>query len=328
MDDLEDTDIDSLLIVTPAADADGSAGADATIGDDNTAADGAAELDASNPEDTGTDEGTDGEADGEAEGEELDRGTDTNPLYTVTIDGKPKQVTLKEALEGYQRTEDYTRKTQEVAEARKAADDELVAVRTSREQYANVLKVLQERVGPADQEPTQEQWNALQADDPDKYAVEWANYGRRKEQRAALTAEQERVAKETRDDQVKQANEFVAGERVKLLDKLPEWKEPAKFETGLKVNREYAVKTLGFTEPEVNAAYDHRFVVAIDKARRYDALMAKQAAAKTKLAAAPDIPAPGTRTNPPSRRHTERAAAQKQLDKTGRAEDAAALLFK
>ncbi len=312
--------LEELLIVTPEEDA-GNAELDA--GTDNTADAEAEGTDAGNP-DTGTDEEADAEADGEAaEGEE---GTDTEPKYTVKRDGKEFQVSLKEALEGYQRQDDYTRKTQEVSEARKAADTELAAVRATRTQYAGVLEALQAQIGPADQEPTQEQWNTLQRDEPERYAVEWANHQRRAEQRTVVSAEQKRVADEAHADRVKQANEFVAGERVKLLDKLPAWKEPAKFEAGLKANREYAVKSLGFAEEEVNAAYDHRFVVAIDKARQFDALVARQKAAKTKLAAAPDMPAPGVRTQPNSRRATERAAAEKQLDKTGKAEDAAALL--
>lgn len=323
----QEVDVSSLLIATPDAQAEGSAEADAGNGNDTTVTDDEGELDAGNPE------GTDSEGADEPEGEEPDgeedaSGADTEPKYTVKRDGKEYQVTLKEALDGYQRQDDYTRKTQEISTAKQALDADTAAVRTSREQYANVLKVLQERIGPADQEPTQEQWNALQTDDPDRYAVEWANYQRRKEQREAITREQDRVSQETRADNIKQAQAFVDDQRVKLFEKMPEWKEPAKYEAGLKVNREYAVKTLGFTEPEVNAAYDHRFVVAIDKARRYDALMAKQAAAKQKLAAAPEIAAPGARRQPTSRRQTERAAAEKQLDRTGKAEDAAALMFK
>lgn len=315
-----DPEIEGLLIATPTEP--GSAEAEAEVLDTVDAE--AEEHDDSNP--PGTEDEPEAEAEGEAD-EEPDSGADTEPKYTVKRDGKEFQVSLKEALEGYQRQDDYTRKTQEVSEARKAADDELAAVRASRAQYANVLEALQAKIGPADAEPTQEQWNALQTDDPERYAVEWANHQRRGEQRVAVAAEQQRVADEARADHVKQANEFVKGERVKLLDKLPEWKDAAKFEAGLKVNREYAVKSLGFAEAEVNAAYDHRFVVAIDKARRYDALIARQAAAKAKLAAAPDMPEPGTRTNPASRRQTERAAAEKQLDKTGRAEDAAALIM-
>jgi hypothetical protein len=318
-------DIVGLLIATPEK---GSAEADTATGDDTADLD-ADDIDDGSPDDDGTEgDEPDDEEEGEADGDDEPEGsTNTDPLYTVTVDGKPKQITLKEALEGYSRTEDYTRKTTEVSAIRTEAETERATLRTAREQYSNVLEVLQQRIGSEADEPTQEQWNTLQAEDPDKYAVEWANHQRRGEQRTALKAEQDRVAKETHEERVKQANEFVAGERVKLLDKMPDWKEPTKFEAGMKVNREYAMKTLGFAENEVNAAYDHRFVLAIDKARRYDAIVARQAAAKKKIAAAPDIQAPGVRTEPKSRRQNERAAAEKKLNQTGRAEDAAALIM-
>jgi len=319
----EPEDIAGLLIANPDP---GSAEGGSDV--DNTTVDDDADLDADdNSAEAGTEGDDDSGADDEAGSEGTDNELDAEPRYTITRDGKELQVTLKEALAGYQRQEDYTRKTQEIADAKKAFDEDLAAVRAHREQYAGVLKTLQERLGSEDQEPTAEQWNTLQAEEPERYAVEWANYQRRKEQREAVKAEKDRVAEETRLDRVKQAQEFVKGERVKLLDKLPAWKDPKAYEKGMTVNREYAMSSLGFSEAEVNAAYDHRFVVAIDKARRFDALMAKQSAAKRKLAAAPDMPAPGARVPATSRRQAERDAAEKRLNKTGRAEDAAALIL-
>jgi hypothetical protein len=321
----QEQDVLSLLIANPDNDNDaGSADADAGNDEDTTAEGDEPADDVSNPE--GTDD--DGEGDEPGEGDEGDpQGrTSTDPLYTVTVDGKAKQITLKEALEGYQRLDDYTRKTQDVATARKAADDELALYRTAREQYSNVLKTLQERLGSEADEPSQADWDKLRAEDPDKFSLEWASYQQRKEQRATVKAEQDRVAAEQHDDNVKQLKAFVADQQVKLLEKIPAWKDQKTYDAGMDKNRKYAVETLGFTEKEVNAAYDHRFVVAINKARQFDELMAKAAAAKKKLAGAPDIQAPGARV-PASRRNTQRDAAMKKLNETGKAEDAAALIM-
>lgn len=51
-------------------------------------------------------------------GSEAASATEEPFLYTVKIDGKEAKVTLDEALKGYMRNEDYTRKTQSVATQR------------------------------------------------------------------------------------------------------------------------------------------------------------------------------------------------------------------
>ena len=45
-------------------------------------------------------------------------------LYTVKVNGEDKQVTLDEALNGYSRQADYTRKSQELAASKKDFEDE------------------------------------------------------------------------------------------------------------------------------------------------------------------------------------------------------------
>ena len=70
----------------------------------------------------------------ESEDEEA---VDDNPVldekFTVKVDGEEVEVTVREALEGYQRREDYTRKTQELSEARKAFEGEI-------QEYAEVFE--------------------------------------------------------------------------------------------------------------------------------------------------------------------------------------------
>lgn len=248
------------------------------------------------------------------------------PRYTVTVDGKPVQVTLKEALAGYQRTEDYTRKTQEVAESRKAIDAETAQVRAHREQYAALLKTAQERLGPAEKEPTVEEWNRLRMDDPTMYAVEWAAYQQRQEARATLKAEQDRIAGEQSHEDLKKFKGYVDGEKEKLFAAFPAWKEEKKYIEGAKAIFEWAKTSLGFSDKELAHVYDHRIMVMADKARRFDALVSAREKAKQKLAAAPEMPEPGARTPQRKPSDMKRAAAMKRLNETGKAEDAAALL--
>jgi hypothetical protein len=77
----------------------------------------------------------------EYEVEEPDAQTDT--AYTVKIDGEEFEVTLDELRNGYQRQADYTRKSQSLAEQRKAYEANLQAVQAERNQYAQVLEKCQ-----------------------------------------------------------------------------------------------------------------------------------------------------------------------------------------
>lgn len=319
-----------LLVVSPK----GNAEADEGIGsDENDNSDELETLDGAedgNSADAETDDAGADEGDENGEGDEAEAEggpTGDEPKVTVKIDGKDVEVTLAEAIAGYQRGADYTRKTQEVSESRKAIDTELAQVRTHRDQYANVLKVLQERLGDPAKEPTHEQWETLRREDPDQFTVEWADYQRRSEQRATIRKEQERVDGEKQAETVKVLREHIGQQRELLLAVLPEWKEPAKAEAGMKAIRTYA-KTVGFTDDDLNGAYDHRMIVAVDKARRFDELMAKRATALRKLKAAPEMPAPGARQQPKDTKADLRKAAKAKLAQTGSLDDALPLMFK
>jgi hypothetical protein len=69
---------------------------------------------------------------------------ETPQAYTVKVDGEEFEVTLDELRDGYQRQSDYTRKSQSLAEQRKAYEANLQAVQNERNQYAQVLEQMSE----------------------------------------------------------------------------------------------------------------------------------------------------------------------------------------
>jgi hypothetical protein len=286
-----------------------------------------AEGDHGNP-----DEGTAAEPaehdEGEAEGEEAEgERSPTEPLYTVKIDGKEKQVTLAEALAGYQRQEDYTRKTQEAAAKTQALETEAQGIRAAREQYQSVLKVLSDQLKQVN-EPTADEWNQLRNSDPDTYAVRWADFQRREQQRNAVKAEQDRVANEQREDGVKQLRAHIQTESAKVIEALPEWKDEAKRSAGFKAIREYGAE-IGFSEQELNQVYDSRMVRMANDAAQWRAHVARQAKAREKIQNAPEAPAPrNQRSNPKTAKQVERKAAREKFVRTGSVEDAVSLLLK
>ena len=114
-------------------------------------------------DDESSDETTDEQSEDSDETEE-----DEQPqVFTVKVDGKEIDVTLDELQKGYSRTQDYTRKTQQIAETRKAVEAEAAAIRAEREQYAQLLGALQQQLETAGEQPID--WERLYAEDP----IEW-----------------------------------------------------------------------------------------------------------------------------------------------------------
>jgi hypothetical protein len=96
--------------------------------------------------------GGDGETADQAELEEprayLDLDDDVANRYVrVKVDGQDEEVPLREALSGYSRTADYTRKTQELAQQRQQAEYALTVERALRAQPAETLRLLAQQYG-------------------------------------------------------------------------------------------------------------------------------------------------------------------------------------
>lgn len=79
------------------------------------------------------------------------------PKYTVTIHGVEQEVTLEEALSGYMRQADFTRKTQTLAEQRKHLERAENLVKALNTNPAETLRVLAAELGVEDFAPEYEE---------------------------------------------------------------------------------------------------------------------------------------------------------------------------
>jgi len=70
-----------------------------------------------------------------------------NRYVRVKVDGQDEEVPLREALSGYSRTADYTRKTQELAQQRQQAEYALTLERALQSQPAETLRILAQQYG-------------------------------------------------------------------------------------------------------------------------------------------------------------------------------------
>jgi len=186
------------------------------------------------------------------------------PTYKVRVDGDEVEVPLDELLRGYSRTSDYTRKTQKLAEERKAYEAETEAVRSERQRYANVLSTMESQL-TATKEPD---WAKLFEEDPIEASKQFAMHQSRKEQLAQVRAEQQRIAEANSAEQQKQVQAFIAEEEQRLLSKVKEWADPKKAKAEKETVLEYA-RSLGYTDSELSQLYDHRAVIALREAALY-----------------------------------------------------------
>ncbi len=265
----------------------------------------------------------------ESESEDLEAGDDETEeeeaeeepgehLYTVTIDGTPQQVTLQEALAGYQRQSDYTRKTQSLADERRKAESEATDYRQTREQYSQRLELLAKALESDTSEPD---WAKVREEQPDDYPRLYADYARRKAESDKVERERERVREEQQKDTRKDYERHIAVERDKLVAAIPEWSNPETANTEREAMVEHA-RTIGFTPEEIGAAADHRALLLLRDSMLYRRLLAEGKGVRVKK---DKVLKPGTKVRKSKKTVVEQA--HDQLRKTGRPQDAERVFF-
>jgi len=270
------------------------------------------------------DEPQDQESDVSAEETEYEEEvTEEAPKYRVKANGEELEVSLDELLNGYSRTADYQKKTQSLAEQRKAVEAERVkideAART-RDTYAQRLQVIEQLLSQGE---SNENLQELKENDPIAYAIKVAERSEREKQLYAIQAERQRVQQEQQALQGQQLQNHIQHEQEKLKTIIPEFKDDAKAEIVRRDIRNYA-KSIGFSDQELSQVYDSRAVQTLYKAMQYEKLVAGKASATKKVASAPKTLKPGT-SNPTSSEQEAKKKEFARLKQTGSKNDAARL---
>ena len=259
------------------------------------------------------------ESDDYAEEEQEEEPT---PTYKVKVGKEEVEVPLDELLKGYSRTADYTRKTQEIAETRKAVEAERAKIEEAarlRDTYAQRLQVIEQMLN----QDSGEDLATLKETDPIGYAVKVAEQAEREKQLNAVRAERQRLAQQQQAEQSERLKAHLAAEAQKLAEAIPEMSDPVKGQAIRTDIRNYAQK-LGFSEQELAQVYDSRAVTALYKAMQYDKLVSNKGEATKKVSQAPKMLKPGTST-PEARVSQEVKQLRGRLKKSGKAKDAASL---
>lgn len=247
--------------------------------------------------------------------------------FKVKVDNEEIEVTLEELQQGYSRTKDYTKKTQALAETRKAVEAEKARIEEAkqlRDTYAQRLQVIEQMLNrPADNENLAE----LKESDPIGYAIKVAERAEREKQLQAVQAEKQRIAQQQQAEQQEHLKNHLVSEAQKLKEWIPEFRDEVKADLARKEIRTYA-KSIGFTDEELANVYDARAVQALYKAMQYEKLMKGKTVATKKVTEAPKTLKAGA-SQPQGT--SEQEAIKKQFQKlrqSGKKQDAAKLFEK
>ena len=259
--------------------------------------------------------------DAEAEAPEAEESQEAHdqkePQYvTVTENGKSERIPLEEVTKGYLRQQDYTRKTTELGNERRALEQHNEAVRQERQTYATMLVALRDQLQAL--QPQEPNWDEVYKSDPVGYARQRDEWREKQDKLAASNYELQRLQTLQQQEQAKNLAELVTKNRARMLDMQPAWKDQKRWETDRQRIIEYAQKPeVGYSAEEISQAYDPRAIILLDKARRFDELMAQKPKPVTtngpRVASAGAAPRGNNALN----------AAQQRLAKTGSVHDAA-----
>jgi hypothetical protein len=206
--------------------------------------------------------------------------------YRVKAGGEEKDVTLEELVSGYQKGDDYTKKSQTLAEARKKVEAHAHEVQQAmqvKEEYAQRLAQVEQFLMSDGEQVNLEE---LKENDPIQYAIKVAEQTETNKKINLLRQERAKVQQQQQAYQAQQQHAVVANEAKMLSEKVKEFSDPKKAEQIKNDIRSFG-KSVGFSDQELSQVYDHRHVLILQKAMEYDKLQQSKAGVNKKLSNAP-----------------------------------------
>ena len=271
------------------------------------------------------------EAEAEEKSEETDEGEEEDPLYAVTVNGTEHEVTFDELLRGYSRQSDYTRKTQELSNDRKQMEElqkqynsEVSTIQTERQQYMESLNQIIANSSAGLDKFANVDWQSLKDTDPIEYVTKREEFREAQEKVQAMQQEQYNAQHRHAEESKKVRTQVLQEEHGKLSAALPEWNEPEKQKKMATEIRDYA-SSQGFSAEEINSLIDHRSLLVLLKASKYDAMQKADVKSK-KLKNKPRVIRSGTGRSKGEDSKSKRTAKMKRLRSSGHVDDAASIL--
>ena len=268
-----------------------------------------------------SDDGDDDTGDEEGEDEEdPEAAADLSRKVEVTVDGEPVEVTLKEALEGYVRTETFHRRMNQLDEAKKIVRRAAADAVTNYEYSMNVAKQMQAHMDTMI--PKEPNWDEEFQKDPVKARELQRYYEKANTFRAEMQRQMNEVAQKQMESNSVQLAAFAEEEAAKFESaNRKTWSDPKKKAKDLTSMRKTGLAS-GFTEEELSQVYDSRMLQVLLKASKYDRMMAAKPKPVVRQPQGKPIP-PGAGSAKQRTAQKGVTSAMKRLNRTGSLDDAA-----
>jgi hypothetical protein len=214
--------------------------------------------------------------------------------FEIVHNGQQHKLTRAETIKLAQQGFDYTQKTQKAAETQKQA--EAVLARASEieqltpllaQEFATVraFESQLEKYGQVD-------WVRLATDDPLEYPKHRAQYDQLLQSYQQANGQLQQKAQYVAQQRQAFTAQKVQQEAVKLVERIPEWRDPAKYQAGAQELSGWLIKQ-GADPGEVAALSDSLQVSVAYKAMLYDKLVSAKADRSKQLRTAPPVVRPG-----------------------------------
>lgn len=208
-------------------------------------------------------------------------------LYKVKVDGEEIEVSLDEALQGYQRQKTFTKRSMEIAEQRKAAEKQAAEAKQARDYYAQQLEVVAQQISQTI--PQEPDWVSLAREvTAEEYNAIKAEYDTRMSNLAKVEQERKYVAQQQAAEQEEMLKKHLQAQRSQMLERIPAWKDDER-RNEERVNVINYARNIGFSEEEVASATDARAIELLYKAMQWDNLQKKKPTAKKRTKQAPKM---------------------------------------
>lgn len=282
-----------------------------------------------------TEVGTD-EAEGSEEDDDVDLSlldeqdtdetdSDEEPqVFTVSVDGTEKQVTLDELRRGYSGQAYVQKGMEEVATAKKQAGQILQNLQAQSQQVAAILQLANQGQLITPPSPPDRR---MADTDPVGYTSAQLQY---QEDKAAYDQQQQQIHQVLNQGQQVNQQAFQANVREEMGKLARAWPDVADKEKAPQARAliAEAAKEFGYSDDEIAQVIDHRALLVLREAMMYRKLKAKSSgareAAKQKQKASIKAGAAKRTQNPQTKARRQQKA---RLRKTGNIRDAAALLI-
>jgi hypothetical protein len=252
------------------------------------------------------------------------------------INGIEGEATITDLIRDYQKNGNLDQKTDNLTKDRTLFDEE---VSTKREEYGQMLNNAAGLVDQLEQQlitsTEKVDWNELRENDPAEFAAKKQEVLEKQQQ---YQSAKQGLAKEFQEKKAEHFNSVLARESKALIREFPAWKDESVAKAEKSAIRDYLLSE-GFSQLEVDGQLDadgniisagmidHKSIRMAHKAMQFDKGDKKVETAKKRLKTLPKVAKPGKPVTRKDKTSERSKALRGRLKKSGRVDDAAALIM-